>query len=115
MARVTKRRAKKIADDEELTFQEVIYKRLAIKQYFKGGDREITSSSLVNRALRWFLTNQGKLHRSPEERKTTWLELFFDLIYVAIVADLGHHFSADPSWSRLSYFFLLFGPVFRTW
>lgn len=60
-ARITKRRAKALAerpDDFAVTFQDVIYKRPVVKQYFKN----------------------GVLHRSPEEHKTTWLELFFDLI-----------------------------------
>lgn len=34
---------------------------------------------------------------------------------MAIIADLGHHFSAAPSWTALSEFFVLFGPVFKTW
>jgi low temperature requirement protein LtrA len=45
------------------------------------------------------------------ERSATWLELFYDLVFVAAVAVLGGRLLADPSWSGVvpytGYFVLL--------
>lgn len=78
-------------DKEAVSVWTVLFTRPRIKQYF----------------------HEGKLHRSLEHRKTSWLELFFDLIFVAIVAKLGNHYTEAPSWARLSDFFVLFAPVWR--
>lgn len=32
-----------------------------------------------------------------KERKATWLELFFDLVFVAVVAQLSHSLAEDVS------------------
>ncbi|KAI9010202.1 hypothetical protein DFJ74DRAFT_645947 [Hyaloraphidium curvatum] len=79
-------------DEEPVSVFRVIFSTPRIKQYFRS----------------------GKLHRSPEHRKTSFLELFFDLIFVTIVARLGAHFATAPSWTRLSDFFMLLAPIFRT-
>lgn len=49
------------------------------------------------------------------ERKISWLELFYDLVYVAAISQLTHHIAAHPSWSSLGYGFLLFSLVFWSW
>ena len=49
------------------------------------------------------------------ERKVSWLELFYDLAYVAAVTQITHHIAAHPSWSVLSFSFLLFALVFWSW
>ncbi|KAI9027778.1 bacterial low temperature requirement A protein-domain-containing protein [Hyaloraphidium curvatum] len=89
----TKKKASEDHVEGEITAGDVLFQRPRVKQYFKN----------------------GALHRSPEERKTSWLELFYDLIYVAVIAKLGHHFSPAPSWTTLDEYFVLFGPVLRTW
>lgn len=47
------------------------------------------------------------------ERKTSFLELFFDLAVVAVVARLAHGLVADPSWPALGRFAAAF--VFLWW
>ena len=37
---------------------------------------------------------------APEERRATWLELFFDLVFVAAVGQLANALSAEPSATR---------------
>jgi len=37
----------------------------------------------------------------PEERRITFLELFYDLVYVVIIAELSHGFWWEPSLWRL--------------
>src|SRR6187455_3136766 len=49
------------------------------------------------------------------ERKISWLELFYDLVYVAAIGQLTHHVAAHPSWGTLGYSFLLFCLVFWSW
>lgn len=49
------------------------------------------------------------------ERKVGWLELFYDLVYVAAIGQLTHHLAEHPSWYNLGYAFLLFSFVFWSW
>jgi len=49
------------------------------------------------------------------ERKISWLELFYDLVYVAAIAQLTHHLAAHLSWHELAYSFLLFSLIFWSW
>ena len=49
------------------------------------------------------------------ERKVSWLELFYDLVYVATIGQLTHHIAAHLSWHTLLYSFLLFALVFWSW
>jgi low temperature requirement protein LtrA len=50
-----------------------------------------------------------------EERKVTWLELFFDLIFVVAIAQLAHNFHADFSLLGLAKLGVLFVPVWWCW
>src|SRR4249919_2953975 len=49
------------------------------------------------------------------ERKISWLELFYDLVYVAAISQLTHHLAEHLSWSELAYTFLLFALIFWSW
>jgi len=49
------------------------------------------------------------------ERKITWLELFYDLVYVATLIQLGNVLSENLSWIGLGQFVLLFIPVWWAW
>ena len=49
------------------------------------------------------------------ERKISWLELFYDLVYVAAIGQLTHGIASHPSWQTLGYSFLLFSLVFWSW
>jgi low temperature requirement protein LtrA len=50
-----------------------------------------------------------------KERKATWLELFFDLVFVAVVAQLSHSLAGDVSWNGVIKYVLLFVPVWWAW
>jgi low temperature requirement protein LtrA len=50
-----------------------------------------------------------------EGRKVTWLELFFDLVFVAAVAQAGTHLRDDYSPSGLLRFALLFVMIWWAW
>jgi low temperature requirement protein LtrA len=44
-------------------------------------------------------------------RKVSWLELFFDLIFVVVVAELSHYLAKQVSLEGVGSFILLFLPV----
>jgi len=49
------------------------------------------------------------------ERKISWLELFYDLVYVAAIGQLTHNMAAHLSWAVVAYSFLLFALIFWSW
>ena len=51
----------------------------------------------------------------PGERRATWLELFFDLIFVVAIAQLAHEFEKHFSLFGFLKFALLFIPVWWCW
>lgn len=52
---------------------------------------------------------------AEEIRKATWLELFFDLVYVAAVIELGYVLSDDVTPMGIFNFILLFIPIWWSW
>ncbi|NET70688.1 MAG: low temperature requirement protein A [Sphaerospermopsis sp. SIO1G2] len=53
--------------------------------------------------------------QEEQERRATWLELFFDLIFVVAVSQLAHTLSEDFNLNNLPKFALLFIPVWWCW
>lgn len=51
----------------------------------------------------------------PEERRVTFLELFYDLVYVVIVAQLSHTLAGDISLTGVGTFIFLFIIVWWAW
>lgn len=49
------------------------------------------------------------------ERRATWLELFFDLVFVVAIAELARYLSHHLSLSGLLEFTILFVPVWWCW
>lgn len=59
-----------------------------------------------------------RLHQASEmseERRVTWLELFYDLVYVASLILLGNRLSEDVSIIGLLKFVILFLPIWWAW
>jgi low temperature requirement protein LtrA len=52
---------------------------------------------------------------TEHEEKTTWLELFFDLVYVAILVVLGDRLSHNLTSQGVIEFALLFIPIWLSW
>ena len=50
-----------------------------------------------------------------EDRRATWLELFFDLVFVAAVGQLANSLAAEPTTARFFEFLGLFVPVWWAW
>ena len=51
----------------------------------------------------------------PTTEGSTWLELFFDLIYVAILIEMGDRLAHDLTVQGVTEFALLFIPIFWSW
>lgn len=55
-------------------------------------------------------------HQNHEgNRHATWLELFFDLVFVLAIAELAHLLHHDLTWSGIFSFAALFVPVWWLW
>lgn len=50
-----------------------------------------------------------------EDRKVGWLELFYDLVFVAAIVQLGNVLSADVSLAGVARFAALFVPIWWAW
>jgi low temperature requirement protein LtrA len=51
----------------------------------------------------------------PSERRISFLELFFDLVFVVVVAQLSHRLSEHPTWAGVGWFTFLFFAVWSSW
>ncbi|HZD23045.1 MAG TPA: low temperature requirement protein A [Acidimicrobiia bacterium] len=52
--------------------------------------------------------------RDPD-RRVSFLELFFDLVFVAVISQLAHALSEDPSWSGVGWFLFIFYAIWSSW
>lgn len=52
---------------------------------------------------------------NSHDRKVTWLELFYDLVYVATLIQLGNTLSEDISLTGFLRFAVLFAPIWWAW
>src|SRR6476659_7648670 len=50
-----------------------------------------------------------------EERRISWLELFYDLVYVIAIARITHHLSLHITWSGFFEYSSLFVLIFWGW
>ena len=55
------------------------------------------------------------LRDRPEHRQVTFLELFYDLVYVVIIAELAHALATHMNWAGLGEFAFLFAIVWWAW
>jgi low temperature requirement protein LtrA len=50
-----------------------------------------------------------------DERKISWLELFFDLVYVLAISRITHHLTIHFNWHGLLDYIYIFGMIFWGW
>ncbi len=50
-----------------------------------------------------------------DPRRVHWMELFFDLVFVAFVGQLARGIHGDPGWAEFGTFVLLFFPAWWAW
>lgn len=67
--------------------------------------------------MQWFHPPQLRIGDGIEEesRHATWLELFYDLVFVVAVSQLSHALSDDVSLAGFLGFTLLFIPIWWSW
>ncbi|MFP4436132.1 MAG: low temperature requirement protein A [Chloroflexaceae bacterium] len=63
----------------------------------------------------WHPPQLHTAHKTEEERKVTWLELFYDLVYVATIIQLGNWLSDNVSPIGFAGFFFLFVLIWWSW
>lgn len=63
----------------------------------------------------WWKPPQLRIEGSEEERRVTWLELFYDLVFVVAISQLAHKLNEDVSLSGFFGFVALFIPVWWSW
>lgn len=51
----------------------------------------------------------------PTDRRVSFLELFFDLVFVVIVAQLAHRLAEHPDWAGVGWYVFLFYAVWSSW
>jgi low temperature requirement protein LtrA len=72
----------------------------------------------INPGMKRNILQTTKLRQDSEgeqERRATWLELFYDLIFVAVIGELAHSLSAHLNFPGLVDFILLFVPIWWCW
>lgn len=68
--------------------------------------------------LEWRLLSPPRLRTLDDEdgeRHASWLELFFDVVFVVAIAQLAHELAVDHSLRGFAVFGALFLPVFIAW
>lgn len=64
---------------------------------------------------RWFHTPSLHVPRPGHSRRVGWLELFYDLIYVAALIQLGNALSSHVGWGGFLAFSAIFVPIWLGW
>ena len=57
----------------------------------------------------------GRYEDRALDRRVTFLELFFDLVFVVVISQLGRRLSGHPSWAGVGWFIFLFYAVWSCW
>ncbi len=64
---------------------------------------------------RWFLQPPRPHGEVIEDRTVSFLELFYDLVYVVLVGQIAHTLAEDVSWSGVLDFVVVFGLIWIGW
>ncbi|MEB3290352.1 MAG: low temperature requirement protein A [Leptolyngbya sp.] len=63
----------------------------------------------------WHPPTLRKDSNEEVERRSTWLELFLDLVFVATIGQISHTLSGEISWFKVAGFILFFIPTWWCW
>ncbi|MBW4096273.1 MAG: low temperature requirement protein A, partial [Acidobacteria bacterium] len=61
------------------------------------------------------MTSRPQHPAAREPGRVHWMELFFDLVFVAFVGQLAHGIHGDPGWAEFGTFIMLFFPAWWAW
>jgi len=73
------------------------------------------TETAVGRFRRWFWRPPRAHGEVEPERTVSFLELFYDLVYVVVVAQAAHHLAAHVSLEGFVEFAIIFGLVWIAW
>ncbi len=80
-----------------------------------AGDRQ-PSGQPGNQWLRRFLWQRPRPHGEIwDDREVSFLELFYDLVYVVVIARAAHHLATHVSWQGVYEFAVIFGLIWLAW
>ena len=77
-----------------------------------GAGRSMTLGAGLRR---WFLRPPRPHGEVIEDRSVSFLELFYDLVYVVLIAQIAHTLAEDVSWSGVLDFAVVFGLIWIGW
>jgi low temperature requirement protein LtrA len=66
-------------------------------------------------AFRRWWQPPGRYEDRPVDRRVTFLELFFDLVFVVLISQLAHRLAEHPTWTGVGWFVFLFYAVWSSW
>lgn len=69
----------------------------------------------MTRRIWWQVPKLRTDEDEHRERRVSWLELFFDLYFVVVIAEVAHYLAEHLSWGGLGNFIFLFLPVWWIW
>ena len=87
---------------------------IRVGQPAKPGDTVVGPAKGDGRE-RWFVPPRLRTTHEVGERHATWLELFFDLVFVVAITELTHELVVDHSTAGFLRFAALFIPVYVAW
>jgi low temperature requirement protein LtrA len=74
-----------------------------------------SSSSTISQFRRYFWQPPRAHGDVIEDRAVSFLELFYDLVYVVVIAGAAHHLADHVSWRGVVEFTIVFGLVWIAW
>ena len=63
---------------------------------------------------RWFRPPRPHGH-VIEDRSVSFLELFYDLVFVVLIAQIAHTLAGDATWEGVRDFVVVFGLIWIAW
>jgi low temperature requirement protein LtrA len=63
----------------------------------------------------WFLTPPRRHGEVEYTREVSFLELFYDLVYVVLIAQVSHHLATHVGWRGVWEFVVVFGLIWLAW
>ncbi|MGI9586433.1 MAG: low temperature requirement protein A [Acidimicrobiia bacterium] len=73
------------------------------------------ASSTLDQFRRYFWQPPRAHGDVIEDRSVTFLELFYDLVYVVVIAQAAHHLAEHVSWRGAAEFAVVFGLIWIAW
>ncbi|HLF52631.1 low temperature requirement protein A [Flavobacterium sp.] len=68
----------------------------------------------IKKATLWW-GSPNSFSEREDERKVSWLELFYDLVYAATIGHLTQYLSINMSWQELGFTFFIFAFIYWSW